>query len=379
MATQDALLDVVATIYAAPGGVAGWNRMMEAINGLTGSKATVYLLVNKEDLANEVTAFHGFSESDRSVYEGPHGAAKDVRFRYLHNLLPGKVFREFEYVLDRAAWDASEWIQYQREALGCYWCMSARVSTHGLWDDFLSVNRLETLGQHTDQEKANLQALLPHIARAAELHRTLTGLERHYGAVLAVLDQLLIGLIIVDRFGRVAVANITAREVCESSGLMSITRAGRVEAKSSHEDAKLQSLIAEAISTATAKGTGSGGPLALGQGDKPVLAEVLPLRDDSLPDGEGIHGAAIFLIDPAVSRVVSTAGIARIFGLTPSEQSVAEALANGQGMRQIAESRGTSVETVRKQLKSVFSKTGSTSQLELLQLAVKADPPVRRG
>lgn len=215
MDESDDILAAIGVIYAAPGSRTGWEGLVQAVNDLTGSRASVYVLVNKENLSNEISAHHGFDEAVRSAYEGPHGAAKDVRFQYLHNLIPGRAFREFEYVTDRSAWDGSEWIQYQRTHLGCYWCMSAPVSTHGLWEDFISVNRLEARGQHTDREKQALQTLLPHIARAADLHRTLTSLEQRYGAVLSVLDHLLVGLVIVDRFRHVVVANVTARAACE--------------------------------------------------------------------------------------------------------------------------------------------------------------------
>lgn len=56
------------------------------------------------------------------------------------------------------------------------------------------------------------------------------------------------------------------------------------------------------------------------------------------------------------------------FGLTPKEAEVAVWLAYGQTMNQIAEMNGTSVHTVRSQLKSVLSKAGVNSQLALVAL-----------
>ena len=372
-----ALLDAVSAIYAAPGSRDGWDRMMSHLNALTGSKAGVYVLVNKADLSNEINAFAGFADSDVAAYQGPNGAAKDVRFSYLHNLLPGQVFREFEYVTDRAAWDASEWIQHQREALGCYWCMSALVSTHGLWRDYISVNRLESLGPHVEREKQNLQTLLPHIGRAAEIHRTLTSLAQRYGAVLSVLDRLMIGLVVLQSSGHIAVANATAKDICARTGALRITPAGRLQAPEPHQDGPLQRLIKQCIDTATATGLNPGGQVALMRSGCAVLAEILPLRDDGLPDGEAIRGAAVFLIDANLANVVSVSGLTRIFSLSPSESAVADGVANGLATNDIADLRGTSIETVRKQLKAVLAKTGTCSQLELLRLATKLTPPLR--
>lgn len=379
MEATNEMLDTILSIYSAPGGTAGWDDAITALNDLVGGKASVYLLVNKEDLSNEITAFCGFSEADRLAYEGPSGAAQGVRFQYLHNLVPGKVFREFEFVTDRAAWDASAWIQYQQEHLGCYWCMSAHVNTHGLWQDYISVNRLKELGPHTDQEKQNLQAMLPHLARAGELHRTLTSLERRYGAVLAVLDHLLVGLVLLDARARVVVANTAARAICGSSGAVRLTANGRLVATRTAQNDALQQLIDGAIHTAVCGGMEDGGQVPMGTAEHPVLAEVMPLRDDQLPDSDNIEGAAVFLMEPGLSQLANLDGIAKIFRLTPSESAVAEALVNGLTVAETAEQRGTSAETIRKQLKSVYAKTGAGSQLQLLRLAFKATPPITPG
>ena len=51
-------------------------------------------------------------------------------------------------------------------------------------------------------------------------------------------------------------------------------------------------------------------------------------------------------------------------------------MVNGAELREVADARHTSLETVRSQLRSIFSKTGVNSQLELVRLAVKATPPI---
>lgn len=372
------LLDVVTTIYSAPGDQAGWTQAVEEISELVGGKASAYLLINKETQFVEVSGFCGFTDQHRAAYEGPNGKTKDIRFQYLHNLLPGQVFRDFEYVPSRAAWDASEWIQYQREELGCYWCMSAQVSTHGLWQDIITINRLEKLGPHTDKEKSDLQTLLPHLARAAELQRMLTSLESRFGAVLSVLDRLLIGVAIIDRSHRVALANVSAQQICESSGTARLMRDGRFMASDSSQDQQLQQLIADAIATSKSQGLSDGGQTLLTQGTSQVLAEVIPLRDDNLPDGDNIRGAAVFLLDQNLSQEVSLGGLAKIFGLSPAEEDVANTLSNGLSVKEVADRRNSSEETVRKQLKSVFAKTGVNSQLELVRLATKVTPPIKR-
>ena len=58
------------------------------------------------------------------------------------------------------------------------------------------------------------------------------------------------------------------------------------------------------------------------------------------------------------------------FDLSPAEVGVVRALAEGQALVDIAETRGRSLDTVRAQLKSVMSKTETRSQTELVRLTL---------
>lgn len=372
------LLRTISSIYSVPGNPDGWSDAVGDIAGTTGAVAGAYMLVSTADQEMRVAGYSGYSKAQVLAYEGPNSAAKDIRFQYAGNLVPGVVFREFEFVPDRAAYDASEWIQYALAANGTYWCMSAHVSTHGLWHDFISVNRLYERGPHTDDEKADLQALLPHLSRAAELHQTMTSLQRRYGAVLGVLDKLLVGLVILDLKGRVAVANAAARSSCEESGALLLGSEGRLCAWQGPRDLQLQALISSTSRTADARGLSDGGSLVLAKRTTPgyLLLEVIPIRDDGFSDSDQLAGTGVFIIDPEISQRISLEGLARIFELTPTEHAVATALLNGVPPRQIAEERNNSVETIRSHIKKVFAKTRTRSQLELMRLAVKANPPI---
>ena len=224
-----------------------------------------------------------------------------------------------------------------------------------------------------------MQDLLPHLSRAAELHRTMIRLQDQHGAVIRVLDMLLEGLVIADASGRVVVANRAACEIAEQTGALNVgTTDGRLTTWQPMRDEELRKLLAETSQTSNGNGRHEGGTVVLPKrsGTGCLLLEVLPLNDEELPDGDGVRGSAVFVLDPHHSHVVSLAGLAKIFELTESEHQIASALANGATPGEIADRRGRSLETVRSQIKRVFSKTGTRSQLGLLRLAVKANPPI---
>ncbi len=374
------IMDTIMDIYSTPGNINRWSNAIESILNLVGGQAGAYLLVNKENSVGEVSANHGFPSQMVQDYEGMGGANKDVRFKYLHKLIPGQVFREFEYIPDKQEYDDSEWIKYQYEEIGVYYSMAANISKHALWYDLIAINRLKTKGPHTDQDKLNLLTLLPHLSRAGELHRIVTGLEKRYKAVLSVLDKLLVGLVILDQHGRVVIENNMAQQSREASGAYTFTKNGYFKVFEETADLLFKEILKQTSLTSTRGEPGDGGQLVVKNrtDNGCLLLEIMPIRDDGFSDSADIQGTAIFIMDPDRAQYISTDGIASIFNLTYSESNIISSLINGVTVNDIADLRNTKVETVRGQLKAVFSKTGAKSQLDLIRLAVKANPPIEK-
>lgn len=78
------------------------------------------------------------------------------------------------------------------------------------------------------------------------------------------------------------------------------------------------------------------------------------------------------------TRPLSEASLRRQFCLTPAEAQIALGLADGETLAAIAETRGVSVSTARGQLKSVFAKTGTHRQAELITLLIAPRNRFRR-
>jgi len=77
------------------------------------------------------------------------------------------------------------------------------------------------------------------------------------------------------------------------------------------------------------------------------LVVVTPVGGSHAPSGAMLHG---------------------LFDITPAEARVIQGLVNGLTVNQIAAESGLSIATLRTQLRSVFAKTGTTRQAELLQM-----------
>jgi DNA-binding CsgD family transcriptional regulator len=86
------------------------------------------------------------------------------------------------------------------------------------------------------------------------------------------------------------------------------------------------------------------------------------------------HDRAVFLViiaDLSTPRPTNTAVLQRGFGLTRCEARLAAALSTGSSLNEIASRRGVEIGTIRGQLKSVFIKTETKRQPELVSMLAR--------
>ena len=96
------------------------------------------------------------------------------------------------------------------------------------------------------------------------------------------------------------------------------------------------------------------------------VIQVVPVRRQA-HDIFGSTSAIVILSEPK-SQTADATLIHSLFDLTPAEIAVAQSIAAGLTVNQIAQSTGRSVTTIRNQLKSAMEKTGSARQVELALL-----------
>lgn len=235
----------------------------------------------------------------------------------------------------------------------------------------VQINRRIGQPQFGRGDIARLDALRPHLARAGLLAARWR-LERLRAATEALA---LIGLpaVILDARGKALAAN-TLIEAMKSHVIW--LPKDRVALTDSAADVLLQRGMA-AISNPAA--TSARSFPAKGKIGRPVIVHLIPATGHARDLLEG--GLAVLALTPVTAPCAPDAALIRgLFDLTPTEARVASGVAEGLSPEQIAKRHGTTRETVRHQLKTVFSKIGVARQSQLAALlAAQPQIPVTIG
>ncbi|MDF2114666.1 LuxR C-terminal-related transcriptional regulator [Roseiarcaceae bacterium H3SJ34-1] len=224
-----------------------------------------------------------------------------------------------------------------------------------------------------------LRTIVPHLARAAEIRRKFQSAQH----LASTFSQLPFGVIVVDGHMRIATVNAAAEAILRrpESGLLA--KSGHLVAANAGSKAALQHLVAHACSARDDVIPGVGGDLLIrtkrrGAGaDLGISVGPLVNRIEELPFG-GRH-AAIFIREISLELPAGFREQVRtFFDLTPKEAALAARLASGMTLKEAAADAHISIHTARSYLDSVFLKTGTHQQSQLVALLKSAQPLIRR-
>ena len=216
--------------------------------------------------------------------------------------------------------------------------------------------------------------LFPHLQRAFQLHRRFAELRERAAGLETALDMVATPVILFGQGGKIVSMNRSASEMIgERDGLLTSPEGLRAERPA--ESGLLAKAIERASSVSVKNKDRAGETVWISRRKGgPLQILVSPVGETGF-DGNGTIRAIIFVNDPE-RRQRPAQDILRVrFGLTPAESRVALLLCDGRAPKDIAETIGVSVETVRSQMKSIFSKAEVRRQSELVRLLLSSCGP----
>ncbi len=220
-----------------------------------------------------------------------------------------------------------------------------------------------------DEEDLRLfDVLRPHLCRAISMGRRLARARSELESMQDALDRVRMGLIFVDRGGRVLRANRWAEELISQGDGLAVSR-GRLTARGPDASRALERLIGSAAATSNGRALSPGGWMTAPRAGRRALSVLVsPLR--SSRDGEPERGAAALVLVGDAERPATAPVdvLRRLFSLSRAEGKVVSLLARGKNPEEIAGELSVQANTIRAHLKSVFAKTGARRQTDIVLL-----------
>lgn len=223
--------------------------------------------------------------------------------------------------------------------------------------------RAKDVDSKMDAAQSLLHRLKPHLVRAMNMRRAMAGIHGSGEALRASLDEVADAVFHLDAFGRVIWANRAGEALCQRVPRFRIDAMQKLRTGDSGLDTRISELCHRRfmqVLPIVIDCRVEIGALLVGHA---MAAPDLSAQWDGL---EREVATVVTLHLPAWDR--DWQRVVGHFGLTAAEAALADALVHGATLEQCAGQRGTSVHTVRGQLRALLAKTGTNRQSELVGL-----------
>ena len=365
--------ELIDLIYDAPFNPGVWTDVIEQLIDRIGAESAVMTeldIVTGEGAGVPVRQDQAVMDEYLSQWATDNPLAiVDDPVGYMRGWLP-MIVRDAEW-MDRDELRKTPYFNEFLHKLGAEQSIFVRLGLDGTMVSSISIARREERGAFSKDEIAIAQRYQPHLVRASALARRMRADQNARDDLDAMLDTSEQRLLFVDSAGRVQRMTAAAeRFVCEE-GALDIT-GGQLHAIDAASDARLQHLYAAVLAgeapppALTVGGAGSARQYA-------VTVSPVGARSRAMLTSEPLMLVAVTDAQPTALGVEFD--IRARFNLTAGEARLANAIADGQSLRETADRTGVSVHTVRAQLGAVFAKTGTRRQADLVRLLYEFRSP----
>lgn len=362
--TEGTALNLVGKVYDAALDEKKWPSFLEAFAQAVGGCSSILRSADLKTSTANFVASSGYDPAWQAAYCN-YFVKMDYLIPALAKFKPGEI-KSGDQVFSLSEQRKTELYndyfipQDKVHALGTF---LVKDGSHTL---LFSAQRGKCAGMFGEEQARLMGILAPHVTRAVQVHRQLTGLTLEKEWALGALDQLRMGVILTDSLGVPLFVNRAAEQMMTPGKGISLCQ-GRLALLASADTALLHKLIAGAARGAI----GGDMRIALPKNRLEVLqCMVMPVSPEhsarlSIRPGSGC--VAVFLSMPG-SLQLPHKRLATLYGLSMAESRLVAKLAAFASLDQAANDLGIAMGTARAQLASVFAKTGAKGQPELLML-----------
>lgn len=224
---------------------------------------------------------------------------------------------------------------------------------------------IETRGWSTAQI-AVIERLLPHLRLFGSMWLALADARALSNSLAGLLDGGSIGLVQLDRQGRVVVTNDAATKLLRHRNGV-LDSGGYLRALAPRENDQLRRLLAEAVPPFGEQGSAGTMTIRRSRSRTRLMLHVSPVAGRAWDFRPLRVAAVVLIVDPEKRSRIAPDLAAEVLGLTPAESRLAVMLADGHSLREIASRTDRTEGTVRWHLKQIFRKQGISRQTDLVR------------
>ncbi|WP_415900523.1 helix-turn-helix transcriptional regulator [Neptuniibacter sp. QD48_11] len=363
--------ELIESIYQSAIDPESWEETLLLLNKYFNSNATGIFVSNNNALMSTQIPFLGVSEEALSSYNKDY-ALLNPTFAELEDLLPGHFFSEqlfnqlnqdSDYYHNTAFYN--EWMKPQNFDHTSGGVLIAEKNNLVCFTQMRSFEQ----GKYSDQEILLQKTLSRHICRALEMSSMFQKLEYKSSCSNLLIKNIGLGVAIISKQGDLIEMNETARDSFDRCKSLFIHN-GRITAKLAEDRDKLCKSL-EQIQLLRVSNKELPVNLKLTDANN-FFINLLPLPIQELPLFN--DAAAIVIIKNSTAPTpIKLTHLTSSYSLTNSEARLAQQLAEGTELKNAARIIGVSYETARWYLKSIFEKTDTHRQTELV-LKLNSDP-----
>lgn len=231
---------------------------------------------------------------------------------------------------------------------------------------YFGVQRGRRAGSFSADDEAFVRRIAPHLQRAVQVRRLMGEAFDSRRASETALNELRLGVILLDATGKPCFINSEAEELTRVFGVKLGAAGLALPARA--DDGMLRSMIARAIGGDEPR-IAVGSEMVVNTPTGMLQIRVCPISQSANRVFSWSTGARtiVLLVRPGPIRV-SWRQTAAQWRLTRAEAILATRLAEGLTVQEAAEQLGISANTARSQLKAVFAKVGVQRQSQLVAL-----------
>jgi DNA-binding CsgD family transcriptional regulator len=362
--SDELALNLADKFYSAALGTESWYSALEAFAAATGSRTGELIAIG----SNGTVPINLTTNSEPGLdaaFIAARGAdpAVNPRVRAGMNAPILKVLTDNDFITPEEHKVNRHYVEFARPWDIPYICLTALDRR----DDMLvglAVLRSEREGHISDPERTVFATLAPHVRAAVRMH---IALEEQSSLLLnGLFEALSLPVFLCGRFGRVRAMTPAAEKLAARGHTLQLRNTQLV---TTHDD-DCKTLLAAIEAAAKSNDVATRAPRSvvvrsIDPASPALLVDVVRMPVRSLEFS--LH-AQVLVIPQGIGGAEERRRILlqSVYKLTVAEVAVAMQLSKGSTAESIAASRGVAIATVRAQIKGIFAKFGSRSQVELV-------------